>query len=266
MATGSSIFGATRPVLADWKQDTAPFCLEIMEQGWIKLHRKLLENPISHKPLWGWLWVVLLLKANHADVETIWNGQGKTIEAGSFITGRKVLSVESGLSESTIERILDYLTKSGQIGQQKTNKYRLITILKWKEYQIVEQQKDNKKTTDGQQKDTNKNVKNDKNEKKLAKANSEAEYGNPQVNDLLKTLKEEFELGILDGSERENRQYAKLMLNKCGSLEVALKVIKVAALDDYWGDKIASVKKLYYHMAEIVQKAKSKKDNVLVIR
>ncbi len=120
-----------------------------MGNGWIKLHRKLLENPISHKPLWGWLWVVLLLKANHEPVDIIWNGESKHIPAGSFITGRKVLSKESGLTESTVERILNYLVSAKQIGQQKTNKYRLITIVKWKDYQAVEQQKDNRRTTDG---------------------------------------------------------------------------------------------------------------------
>lgn len=92
-----------------------------------------------------------------------------------------------------------------------------------------------------------------------------AEYGNPEVNDLIKSLKEEFELGILDGSDKLNRQYAKLMITKCGGLEIAKKVIKVAALDDYWGEKIADVKTLYYHMAAIVQKAKNKKDNIIKI-
>lgn len=96
--------------------------------------------------------------------------------------------------------------------------------------------------------------------------NGEAVYGNPEINELIETLKKEFELGILDGSQKENRQYAKLMINKCGGLEVAKKVISVAAQDDFYSDKIASVKKLYYKMAEIVQKAKKKKDNVLIIR
>ena len=134
-----------------------------MNNGYIKLHRKILDNSISSKPNWAWLWVVLLLKANHEEKKIIWNNKEMTIKGGSFITGRKQLSKESGVSQTTVERVLDYLEKSSQIGQQKTNKFRLITINKWKEYQID-------RTTNGQQTDTNKNDKNDKNIILAAKA------------------------------------------------------------------------------------------------
>jgi len=100
---------------------------------------------------------------------------------------------------------------------------------------------------------------------KLAKANGKAEYGNPEVNTFLETLKKEFELGLLDGSTAENRKYAWLAIKKCGRLDIALAVIKAAAADDFYGDKIASAKKLYYHMAEIVQKARGKKNNFVKI-
>lgn len=113
---------------------------------------------------------------------------------------------------------------------------------------------------------TNNSIKDNNNNTKLAKANGEAVYGNPDINNLLEHFKKEFELGILDGSQKENRQYANLMIKKCGGLEVAKKVISVATRDDFYGDQIASVKKLYYKMAEIVQKAKGKKTNSLKLR
>jgi DNA-binding transcriptional regulator YhcF (GntR family) len=89
----------------------------------------------------------------------MWSGEEKTIESGQLLTGRKEIAKKTGIAETTVERILNHFEKYGQIGQQKTSKYRLITIRKWGEYQIV----DNKRTTDGQQTDTfkkNKNVKN----------------------------------------------------------------------------------------------------------
>ncbi len=118
-----------------------------MEQGWIKLHRKLLDNPISKKPAWSWLWVVLLLKANHSDKKIIWNGKTITIKSGQFITGRKALSKESGVHESSIQRILYFLENEHQIEQQKSNKDRLITILKWESYQSLNTKLNNKRTT-----------------------------------------------------------------------------------------------------------------------
>lgn len=134
--------------------------LETGNNGWVKIHRKLLENPISSNPNYLALWVHLLLMANHEEGHSfIWNNEIIVQKAGQFVTGRKKLSQQSGISETTIERILTFLEKSGQIGQQKNNKYRLITILKWNLYQKV----DNKRTTDGQQTDTIKNNKNYKN-------------------------------------------------------------------------------------------------------
>lgn len=133
-----------------------------MENGWIKLHRRLLDNPISKKPNYAWLWVYLLLKANHKENKIMWNGETIIIKEGQILTGRKELSKETGIPETTIERALNHFEKNGhQIGQQKTTKYRVITVLNWKTYQ----QADNKRTTNGQQTDTNKNVKNDNNVK-----------------------------------------------------------------------------------------------------
>ena len=99
------------------------------------------------------LWLHLLCMASHCESEFLWNGELKTIRIGQFITGRKELSKQTGIPETTIERILKVLESGHQIQQQKTTKYRLITILNWSKYQVV----DNKRTTNGQQTDTFKN-------------------------------------------------------------------------------------------------------------
>jgi len=131
-----------------------------MNNGWIKLHRKILENPISDKPNYFTLWVHLLIMANHNDNNNvIWNGKCIKQKAGEFITGRKVLSEKTGIPESTVERVLNYFEEVGQIEQQKTTKNRIITILNWKNYQDM----DNKWTTNGQQMDTINKGKNGKN-------------------------------------------------------------------------------------------------------
>ncbi len=127
-----------------------------VNNGWVKIHRRLLDNPLIGQPSWAWLWVILLLKANHENSEIIWNGSLKAIKAGSFITGRKSLAELSGLSESTVERALNYMSKVGQIEQQKNNKYRVITIRNWSKYQVREQPVTQPVT---QPADTNKNVK-----------------------------------------------------------------------------------------------------------
>ena len=134
--------------------------LETGNNGWIKIHRKILNNPIATKPTYLALWVHLLLLANHNEgKQFIWNSEIVKQEAGQFITGRKNLSAQSGIPESTIEDILKLFEKLELIRQQKTTKYRCITILKWNLYQ----KSDNKATTKQQQSDTIKNYNNYKN-------------------------------------------------------------------------------------------------------
>lgn len=93
--------------------------------------------------------------ASHDETESfIWNGQRMYLKVGQVLTGRKKLSKNTGVPETTIERVLEYLETEQQIRQQKTTKYRVITILKWETYQKT----DNKRTTDGQQTDTYKKL------------------------------------------------------------------------------------------------------------
>jgi DnaD/phage-associated family protein len=145
-------------------------------EGWIKLHRKLLDNPIIRKPKYFLVWVVLLLSANHEDTKFIFNGVVQVCKRGQFLTGRKKLSQLTGVRESTIEDVLNYLETQHQIQQQKNNKFRLITILNYEDYQTSQQQiqqlSDNKATTKQQPADTNKNDNNDNNEKNDKKNNN----------------------------------------------------------------------------------------------
>ena len=133
-----------------------------MDKGWVLIHRKLKDKGFYNKSCYVHLWIHILLSANHKPKEFMWNNNTIIVKEGQFITGRKELSKVTGIPETTIERILEYLEKEHQIGQQKTTKYRLITVVNWKEYQI----KDNKRTTNGQQTDTNKEYNNVKNIKK----------------------------------------------------------------------------------------------------
>lgn len=113
------------------------------------------------------LWYHLLLKASHEPKEFWLNGKNCVLSAGQFVTGRKALSSETGIKESTVERILNCFTNEQQIEQQKNTANRLISILNWKEYQdsehLIEQQKNSRRTTGGQRADTINNGNNDNN-------------------------------------------------------------------------------------------------------
>ena len=134
-----------------------------MSNGWIKLHRKTLDNPIvmkdtDHFAVWMWL----LLNATHSDHDTIYEGQRLTLKAGQFITGRKIISKELKINESKIQRILKTFEIEQQIEQQTNPRCRLISILRWSDYQLDEQQSEqqlnNKRTLNNKVKKINKNI------------------------------------------------------------------------------------------------------------
>lgn len=141
-------------------------------EGWIKLHRKLLDNPIIVKDSdYLSVWIYVLLNATHKEYDTLFQGKRITLKKGQLITGRKSISEKLKINESKVQRILKTLENEQQIKQQKGNKNRLITILSWDKYQQdeqqIEQQVNNNRTTSEQQVNTNKNEKNIKNDKNV---------------------------------------------------------------------------------------------------
>ncbi len=150
---------------------------------WIKLYRKFTK--------WEWyddintkcLFIHLLLMANHKDK----NWRGILIKRGQRLTGRKVLSVETGLSEMQIRTALDKLKSTKEITIKSTKKYSIITLLKYDNYQGDNQQITNnitkKQPSDNQVVTTNKNEKNDKNEKEVVEKNDDDFFNLERVED-----------------------------------------------------------------------------------
>lgn len=133
--------------------------------GYIKLYRKLLDNPIVCKdPDHLAVWIYLLLNATHKQKKMMFEGKVITLNPGQLITGRKSISTQIKVSESKVQRVLKLLESEQQIEQQTTPRNRLITVVSWQEYQSgeqqIEQQVNNNRTTTEQQLNTNKNDKN----------------------------------------------------------------------------------------------------------
>lgn len=139
-------------------------------EGWIKLHRKILDNPIIFKDKdYLAVWIYLLLNATHKEIPALFKGKKIILQKGQLITGRKSMSNQLKISESKIYRIINDFKSEQQIEQQTSNQNSLITILNWDKYQQIEQQNEqpmnNERTTDEQRVNTNKNDKNVKNDK-----------------------------------------------------------------------------------------------------
>lgn len=127
--------------------------------GYLKLHRKTLDNPTVMKDadhLAIWLW--MLMEAKFAPVDENFGGDRITLQPGQFITGRKKIAKMFGCSEAKVQRILKCYESEHMIEQQTNRQGRLITILSWDKYQVSEQpneqQVNNKRTTSEQRVNT----------------------------------------------------------------------------------------------------------------
>lgn len=134
-------------------------------EGWIKLHRKVLESAIFMKPDYFQVWVYILLEVNHKNKKIIWNSEEKLIEQGAGIFSQKLISEKLKIPISRVNRILKCLENGNQIEIKSTNKYTEIKVVNYLEYQgYIENgnQTETKRKPNGNLTETNKNDKNDK--------------------------------------------------------------------------------------------------------
>lgn len=105
--------------------------------GFIKLSRALKYWRYKKKPNYVALWVHLLTEARYQDGE--W--RGIKIKRGQFPTTMQKLADETGLTVRQVRSIIGNLTGE-ELSVKTTNKYTLITILKYAEYQDADGKSD----------------------------------------------------------------------------------------------------------------------------
>jgi len=132
--------------------------------GWIKLHRRLLDSPRIKDPDWLAVWIHVLLKATHQPFKANFDGKIVELKPGQLISGRHAIAAGTGVHESKVKRVLQVMKTDQQIDQQAGVKGSLFTVRNWNTYQEVDQQIDQRVTSDRPASDqrltTNKKVKN----------------------------------------------------------------------------------------------------------
>lgn len=132
-------------------------------EGWISLYRKILDNPIVCKDTATLaIWIYLLLNATHKEVPAVFKNKKIHLMPGQLVTGTLSISRKLKINKDKVQRTLKLFEVDKQIEQQTSNRNRLVTIVKWEEYQISDKQIDkqmiNKCETDDKQMITNNNV------------------------------------------------------------------------------------------------------------
>ena len=164
---------------------------EGFNNSFITLSRKILS--------WEWytdcntfkVFIHCLLRANYKDEKY----RGILIKRGQFITGRRKLSAETGLTERQIRTALNHLETTNEITKSKKGSYTIITINKYNEYQSIKQTTTNEMTNERPSNDqamtTNNNINNNNKYNTSLTENKKIDiYMNPDINRFISRYKE----------------------------------------------------------------------------
>lgn len=101
------------------------------DSSWLKVYRKIID--------WEWFsdsktfhtFIYLLIRANIK--QSRWNGH--IIRRGQLVTSYQKIAAATGMSVSSAKRAIVNLVSTGEIIAEPTNRYNLITIVKYELYQ-----------------------------------------------------------------------------------------------------------------------------------
>ena len=133
--------------------------------GWIKIHRQILNWEWYDDPNTFRVFIHLILKANHKEKKY----KGIDLLAGSIVTSREILAIETGLTVQKIRTCLDRLKLTNEITIKTSSQGTVIQVVKYKDYQLVANEPTNKQPLNNQQTTTNNN---EKKERSIFKAPS----------------------------------------------------------------------------------------------
>jgi biotin operon repressor len=178
------------------------------QNGWIKLHRQILE--------WEWyedincfrLFTHLLLKANHKEKRY----KGIVIKAGQIVTSRDLLAQETGLSSQQVRTAITKLKSTNEITSVTSSQGTIIEVVNYEKYQLSTNEITEEQPTSNQRVTTNKNDKNNKENiyrhfKHLSLSKDEfnklcIDYTKQQIDDILDQIE----------NNANNKKYSSLYL------------------------------------------------------
>lgn len=173
--------------------------LIIMDKGWIKLHRKITENPMYFSEPFTRMqaWIDLLILANHSGKELYIRGNKVEVKRGEIARSTDSFAQRWRWSRGKVLRYFSHLENSHMIVQQKSHVITLLSICKYDSYQS---DGTTDGTTDGQQtvqqtvhEQECKNVKNDNINKEATKKNKSAAE---KIDDYLSIVPEDWKESV----------------------------------------------------------------------
>jgi hypothetical protein len=182
-------------------------------EGWIKLHRKLLESEIwLTKPCsWNKVWIYILSKVNHENNKFFKRGEN------FFNFTQEIKHIGCDVSYDNIREFLRYAKSTTMITTRKTTRGIVIKVNKYAIYQSKDEIKTTTETTSPTTIKPQQNH-NDKQECKNERNNTSKSNNLKLSLPLLEVLKKELKSHKLDGDYQKQNLYPsetlyKLLLN-----------------------------------------------------
>ena len=119
--------------------------------GWIKLDRAVQDHFIWREPEALKFWIYLLMAASLTDKVTVFNGKNLTIKRGQLVFGLNAASAKLGISVRRLRTFLKWFESDHMIDKQITNKFSIISIVKFCEYQDTGKQTTSKRQANDKQ-------------------------------------------------------------------------------------------------------------------
>jgi len=119
-------------------------------EGYVLLNRNILNWRWATNPKTAYLFIVMILHANYKEMEF----QGAKIHRGQFVTSLQSLAKSTGFTVQEVRTGILHLKSTGEITEQSNNRYRIITIVNYDDYQ--ETTSKSTKTSTGNQQAINK--------------------------------------------------------------------------------------------------------------
>jgi hypothetical protein len=251
-----------------WSVRPYSLYLIVKKMDWrIKIHRKINDREWRDNPNTFCVFMHCIFLANFEDKKWHW----ENIPRWSFVTSYWNLSNHTWISIRGIRTSIEHLKTTWELTTKTTNKYTLITVVWYDKYQYNEKQTTSKTTNNWQTTDnqttTTKEYKNirtkEDKEKNNTKVLATPEFGNTDINFLLEKIKI-YNNGIVDWTQKEQRQYWKLLLDKLNkiesvqswkytAIEILEIILKIVWENSYHSQKIVWPKKIFYELAWLMQ-------------
>jgi len=122
--------------------------------GWIRLDRAIQDNFLWQEPEALKLWLYLLMAASLTDKATAFNGQMLNIKRGQLVFGLNAASARLNISIRRLRKYLNWFESDDMIDKQITNKFSIISITNYSQYQDAGKQPSSKSQATAKQTST----------------------------------------------------------------------------------------------------------------